>query len=89
MSKSSRYDLLISLVQHDLTYTHVLSSSDDPVHNKMLYKMSMEGWIFLSDDLMCENLISEQARNTRITNLIKLINKTDASLFLNTLKKGI
>lgn len=88
MSKSSRYDLLISLVQHDLTYTHVLSSSDDPVHNKMLYKMSMEGWIFLSDDLMCENLISEQARNTRITNLIKLINKTDASLFLNTLKKA-
>lgn len=87
MSALSRYNLLISIVRHELEYKHVLTQSESPEHNQLLYMRSVEAWIFLIEDLMCENSINEQARNTRILNLIKTLNQNDATLILNLLKK--
>lgn len=88
MSKLSRYNLLISLIRSELRYEHVLALSEKPEHNQLLYRRSIEAWIFLTDDLMCENFIQQQARDTRIKNLLHLLNKTSTSLTLLTLKRA-
>lgn len=88
MSKSSRYDLLISLVRSELEYLHVRDIDPTGVErNTILYKRCIESWILLSDDLMCEEGILLQARDTRIRNLIKCLNAHNISLVLLTLKK--
>lgn len=88
MSKSSRYDLLISLIRHELKSEHVQAIDKSAVeHNSLLYCRSIEAWIFLTEDLMCENGLKDQARNTRISNLINLLNNHNISLTLLLLKK--
>lgn len=88
MSKLSRYNLLISLIRSELRYEHVFVSNLERKQNVLLYKRSMEAWIFLSDDLMYECNCSIQSRDKRISNLIFVLNNYDTSLVLNTLKTG-
>jgi len=87
MSKLSRYNLLISLVRHELEYEHILPFSTERRQNILLYQRSVEGWVFLLEDLMCENSICEQARDTRIHNLLNVLNHNDASFTFPLLKK--
>lgn len=88
MSKLSRYNLLTSLVRHELKSEHVQAIDQTAVeHNIVLYQRSIEAWIFLTEDLMCENGLKEQARDTRIINLLNLFNNHNISLTLLLLKK--
>lgn len=88
MSKLSRYHLLISKAQSELEYKHNLGQTDKEYeHNKLITLDSLTAWIFLAEDLMCENNCLIQSRDTRITNLITVLNNYHISLTLLTLKK--
>lgn len=88
MSKLSRYNLLISSIRSGLECSHNLGiDRDSQEHNHLITLRSLEAWIFLTEDLMCENEIKLQARDTRISNLILFLNTHHISLTLTYLKE--
>jgi len=88
MLKLSRYNLLISLTRHELRYKHNLGKTEkDQEQNNLLLGHSLTAWIFLAEDLMCKNDISTQARDTRIANMLKVVNNRHISSTLLILKQ--
>lgn len=87
MSKLSRYDLLISLVRSELRCQHDLGlTAQAQEENHLIASKSIEAWVFLADDLMCENNLSLQSRNTRIKRLLDYVSDCHISSLLSSLK---